>query len=181
LDLPERWESVYKYFDVAYCLTKAQAVLRMKDVDLDLVAWAEHLADLAQAVQPESLTAKVVRARTRLLRGEKDEAQALLEDVRVNKPEKFLSGEDEESWFTASKLLGQMYLYELHKPDLAVQCFLDFRKSPKSGADTMFRLGQAYEELGDRARAIKCYNQVTTFDSHPLAPEAQDALARLKS
>jgi len=45
----------------------------------------------------------------------------------------------------------------------------------------MFRLGQAYEELGDRARAIKCYNQVTAYSSHPLAPDAQEALQRLKT
>jgi hypothetical protein len=178
-ELRERWESVYKYFDVSYCLSKAQSLLRLKEITLDLLDWAQHLADLAQAAKPESLAAKVLRARTRLLRGEREEAQAMLEDVRVNRPEKFASAEDEEAWYNACKLLGNMYLQELHKPDLAVQCFLDFRKSPKSGADTMFRLGQAYEELGDRVRAKKCYGQVVAFEDHPLAPDARDALARL--
>jgi tetratricopeptide (TPR) repeat protein len=177
----ERWESIHRYFDVGYCMQKAQALLKAYDGNLDLLDWAQHLADLAQAAQPGNLTAKVIRARTRMLRGEKDEAQAILEDVYHNKPEKFLSGEDEDSWYTACKILGNMYLHELNRPDLAVPCLLDFRKSSKSGADTMFRLGQAYEELGDRARAIKCYNQVTAFDGHPLAPDAHDALERLKT
>jgi hypothetical protein len=42
-------------------------------------------------------------------------------------------------------------------------------------------LGQAYEQLGDHVRAKKCYENVTTYDSHPLAPDAREALARLQS
>jgi hypothetical protein len=45
----------------------------------------------------------------------------------------------------------------------------------------MYRLGQAYEELGDRVRATRCYKQVTAFESHPLAPDAHDALQRLQA
>jgi hypothetical protein len=177
-ELRERWESVYKYFDVAYCLQKAQALLR-SNADLDLLDWAQHLADLAQVARPASQAVKVVRARILLQRGERDQAQALLEDVRVNKPEKFASGDDEDAWFSACKLLGTMYLNELNRADLAVECFQEFRKSPKSGADTWYRLGEAYEALGDPGRAVKCYKQVTAFDSHPMAPEAHDALRRL--
>ena len=35
--------------------------------------------------------------------------------------------------------------------------------------------------LGDRIRAKKCYEHVTAFDSHPLAPDAREALYRLQS
>jgi tetratricopeptide (TPR) repeat protein len=180
-ELRQRWESVHRYFDLAYCLQKAQWALKHGEANLDLLDWADHLANLVQAVQPDNLSAKVVRARALLLRGEREQAQALLEDVRTNKPEKFRSGDDEDAWFTSAKLLGSMYLHELHQPERAVECFLDFRKSPRSGADTLFRLGQAYEELGDRVRAVKCYKQVVSFDSHPLAPDAHDALNRLQS
>jgi hypothetical protein len=45
----------------------------------------------------------------------------------------------------------------------------------------MYKLGQAYEQLGDRARATKCYQHVTAYESHPLAPDAHDALHRLQS
>jgi tetratricopeptide (TPR) repeat protein len=180
-ELRQRWESVHKYFDTAYCLQKAQAILKDYQGDLELLDWAQHLAELVQAVKPDSLVAKVTRARILLFRGEKDQAQALLEIVRTNKPEKFPSGDDEDAWYTSNKLLGTMYLHELHQPQLAVECFLAFRQSPKSGADTMFRLGQAYEELGDRVRATRCYKQVTAFESHPLAPDAHDALQRLQT
>jgi tetratricopeptide (TPR) repeat protein len=178
-ELRERLESVQKWFDVAYCMAKARALLDRHANDLDLVDWAAHLAELAQVAQPASITARVLRARVRRLRGEMDEAMAILEDVRTNKPEKFASGEEEDAWFLAHRLLGDLYLEE--KPDQAVLCFLEFRKSPKCGADTMYKLGRAYENIGDPGRAVKCYKQVVAFESHPLAPDAHDALQRLQT
>jgi tetratricopeptide (TPR) repeat protein len=178
-ELRDRLEQVHKWFDVAYCMQKARALLDRHANDLDLVDWASHLAELVQVAQPASLAARVLRARVRRLRGELDEAIALLEEVRNNKPEKFPSGEEEEAWYLGNRLLGDLYLED--KPDLAVQCFLEFRKSNKSGADTMYKLGRAYENLGDRGRAVKCYKQVVAFDRHPLAPDAHDALQRLQA
>lgn len=179
-DLKARLELVRGAFDASYCLKKARALLDRRDADLDLMDWASHLAELAQVAQPDSLTAKVLRARVRLRRGEKDEAVTLLESVRTPKPEHF-SGDDEEAWYTSCRLLGELYLNELGKPDEAVQCFLDFRKSYKSGADTLFKLGQAYEQVGDLKRAAKCFEQVTAYDGHPLVYEARDALYRVQS
>jgi predicted Zn-dependent protease len=128
---------------------------------------------------PGSMIARVLRARILRLRGEIDEAIALLEEIRTNKPEKFPSDEEEEAWYMSNRLLGDLYLEE--KPDVAVQCFQEFRKSSKSGADTMYKLGRAYESLGDRVRAVKCYKHVASYESHPLAPEAHDALQRLQA
>lgn len=175
-----RAEAVRPWFDVGYCLRKARQLLDAKSIDLDLLDWAQHLVELARIVQPDSLTVKVLLARALLRRGEKDQAVALLEGVRSPKPEKFASGDDEDAWFLASRLLGELYLYDLGRADLAVACFQDYRKSSKSGADTMFKLGQAYEQLGESARAAKCYQQVTAYDGHPLAPDAYDALHRLQ-
>jgi hypothetical protein len=62
-----------------------------------------------------------------------------------------------------------------------VECFDAFRKSYRSGADTLYKLGQAYEQLGDRARAVKFYKQVTAYDAHPRAYDARDALQRLEA
>jgi tetratricopeptide (TPR) repeat protein len=132
-----------------------------------------------QVAQPASIAARVLRARLLRIRGEIDEAIAALEDLRKNKPEKFSSEEDEDAWYVGNRLLGDLSLED--KPDLAVECFKEFRKSSHSGADTMYKLGRAYESLGDRARAVKCYKQVAAFDSHPLAPEAHDALQRLQA
>jgi tetratricopeptide (TPR) repeat protein len=179
--LAGRPEAVPKAFDAGYCLRKAKQVLTARDLDLDSLDWGQHLAALALAVQPESIMAKLLVARARLRRGERDEALKILAEIHGSKPDKFASSEDEEAWYSACRLLGDLYLGEMGRPDLAVPCFQAFRESVKSGADTSYKLGQAYEALGDRARAVKCYQQVTSFDGHPLAAEAHDALYRLQA
>ena len=99
--------------------------------------------------------------------------------MRTNRPEKFASADDEESWYLSCRLLGDLYLEE--RPDLAVPCLLEYRNSPKSGADTLYKLGLAFEGIGDRARAARCYQQVVAYEMHPLAPNAHEALARLQT
>jgi tetratricopeptide (TPR) repeat protein len=180
-DLKARLDWVRGCLDVDYCLKRAKLLLDAKNWDLDTLDWAQHLVELVRVVKPEDLTAKLLVARTRLRRGEKEEAIAMLEQIRSPKPEKFGTHEDEDAWYLASKLLGESYLYDLHRADLAVPCFLDFRQSSKSGADTLYKLGQAYEQIGDLVKAVKSYKQVVSFDSHPLAPDARDALARLQA
>ena len=44
-----------------------------------------------------------------------------------------------------------------------------------------FELGQAYEQLGDRTKAVKFYKHVVSYDRHPLASDAYDALHRLQA
>ena len=180
-ELRTRLESIRAAFDVEYCLRKAKSLLDYKDADLDLVDWALHLAELAQVVKPESIVAKVQRARARRRKGEIDESRALLEEVFTNKPERFDASADEDAWYLACRLLGEAYLYEAGRPDLAIPCFNAYRKSSKSGADTIYKLGQAYEQIGDRVRAAKCYENVTSYESHPLAPEAREGLARVRT
>jgi tetratricopeptide (TPR) repeat protein len=179
-DLKERKENC-KGFDVAYCLKKARSILDARDVDLEMLDWAQHLIELVRAVQPESVTAKVLLARALQRRGEIDQSRAMLEELYAHKPEKFVSTEDEDSWYMCCRLLGEAYLNELSRPDLAIACFTEYRKSSKSGADTLYKLGQAYEQTGDLVRAKKCYEHVTSYGSHPLAPDARDALYRLQS
>jgi tetratricopeptide (TPR) repeat protein len=179
-ELQARLETFKTGFDVDYCLKKAKGLLDARGADLDLIDWAQHLLELARVVQPERLTTRLLLARALQRRGERDEAIALLEAIRTPKPEKFASADDEDAWFTSCRLLGELYL-EQGRADLAVPCLLDFRKSPKSGADTMYKLGMAYEQLGDRARATKYYEHVIAYEGHPLAPEARDAMYRLQS
>jgi tetratricopeptide (TPR) repeat protein len=177
--LQARLDAVRAGFDVAYCLTKARTILdRYSDVEwLDV---ARHLVQLARIVEPAGISAAVLQARLHLRYGERDAALALLESVHSPKPEKFASEDDEEAWFTSCQLLGDLYM-ELGRADLAVPCFVEFRKSAKSGARTLYKLAQAYEQLGDRARAVKAYKQVTAYEGNPLAPEAHDALYRLQA
>jgi tetratricopeptide (TPR) repeat protein len=181
-DLRARLDTVRSGFDFAYCLHRARTILDSRNPSYDNPEWldvAHHLLQLALVVRPESLTARVLLARVLLRYGQRDQALAMLEEVRSPKPEKF-ADEDEEAWYIACQFLGDLYL-EVDRPDLAVPCFLDFRKSPKSGARTLFKLGQAYEQLGDRARAVRCYQQVTAYDGNPLAPDAYEALNRLQA
>jgi tetratricopeptide repeat protein len=176
--LRRRVDQVYKWFDVDYCKQKARWALERTNGDLDMLDWASHLSELAQIVEPASLSVKVLRARILRQRGEIEQTVALLEEIRNNKPEKFANAEEEEAWYLAHRLLGDLYVDE--RPDQAVLCLQEFRKSPKSGANTMFNLGRAYENLGDRVRAARCYEQVTAFEGNPLVHEAHDALDRLR-
>jgi tetratricopeptide (TPR) repeat protein len=177
-DLHARLEQVHKWFDVAYCLDKARWVLEKYNGDLDLLDWAGHLTELAHVADPQRLQVKLLQARIRRLRGDIDGAVAMFEAIRQNKPEKFANEEEEDSWLLAHRLLGDIYLDE--KPDQAVLCFQEFRKSQRAGADTLFKMGRAYENLGDFARAARCYEHVTAFEGHPLYYEAKEGINRLR-
>jgi tetratricopeptide (TPR) repeat protein len=174
-------DALKQAIDTAYCSQKARQILDSRDIDWELLDWAQHLAELVLAIRPESLAGRVLLARAKLRRGERDEAVALLQSVHAPKPEKFETGEDQDAWYLACRLLGDLYLRELDRPDLAVACLTDFRTSSKSGADTLYKLGEAYERLGEPKRAAKYYEQVTAYDNHPLAPDARDALRRVKT
>jgi tetratricopeptide (TPR) repeat protein len=178
-ELRARWESVKGFFDAEYCLQTANKLLGYKDLSLEHIEWAQHLGELAHEANPSSIAATVIMARCLRRRGEIDQARQFLEHVYRGKPESFANGADEDAWYQACRLLGEAYLQESARPDLAVACLQAYRKSPKSGADTLFKLGQAYEQIGDAKRAKKCYEHVTSYDKHPLAPDAREALYRL--
>jgi tetratricopeptide (TPR) repeat protein len=180
-DIQARIELVRHCFDTGYCLKKARTLLDARDADLETINWAHHLLKVALVLQPESITGKLLLARSHLRLGERDQAVAVLESLRNPKPERFGGSDEEDAWYTGSRLLGELYLNELSRPDLAVPCLLDFKKSPKSGADTLYKLGVAYEQVGDVSRAKRCYEQVTAYEQHPLAPDARAALYRLQS
>lgn len=177
-ELKKRLEHVYKWFDADYCKQKARTVLEKGNNDEELLHWASHLVELAQVAEPDKLSARVLRARLHCIQGETDQAIALLEHIRANKPEKFANAEEEEAWFLAHRILGELYVND--RPDQAVLCYHEFRKSPRSGANTLYNLGRAYENLGDHNRAVRCYEQVTAFEGNPLVYDAQDAIARLR-
>ncbi len=182
--MPDQLRSASDQFkqavDVRYCLSKARQVLDHRDADFEALEWAQHLIELAEVVQPGGIAARVLLARAKLRRGERGEAVAILESVRSPKPEKFASDDDQDAWFLACRLLGDLYLRELERPDLAVECYTAYRSSAKSGADTLYKIGEAYEKLGEAKRAAKYYEQVSAYDEHPLAPDARAALMRVR-
>jgi tetratricopeptide (TPR) repeat protein len=169
-------DRVAPYFDVAYCVRKAMSILNAKADDPELIDWAAHLARLAEVMQPTSNGVRLVRARCLLRRGDRDGGIQVMEDIREGKKG---SGDEEEAWYAATKILGQLYLEELNRPDLAVRAFLDYKEYSKSGADTLFQLGRAYEAQGDAANAIRFYEAVTAYEAHPRYWDAKEALRRL--
>jgi DNA-binding transcriptional MerR regulator len=174
-------EEVKKLFDVGYCLKKAKSLLDLKQGGPEQVDWALHLAELARAAMPESVMALTLAARARLRRGDPSEGAALLEEAHAAaKPSGFTNADEEDHWYIACRLLGDLYLNTLGRPDQALQCYTEYRKHPKAGVDTIFKMGQCYEALGDRAKASKCYQNVAAYD-HPLASDAYSALQRLGS
>jgi tetratricopeptide (TPR) repeat protein len=172
-------ERVPSGFDLAYCVNKARTLLNQREIDLDTLDWAQHLADLAYAVKPEGVTARLLLARAKLRRGEKEQAVQVLEDLREHKPERF-ADDDQDSWYAAARLLGDLYLNDYSRGDLALACYKEYRQSSKSGADTLYKMGQAYEMLGDLPHAAKAYEQVAAYEGHPLVYEARSALSRVK-
>lgn len=179
--MPEQYaehaERLNKVFDLGYCVSKAKKLLEAKNSGPEQHDWALHLARLALAADPEHLQALVLAARAKLRRGEAEDALPLLEQARALKA-KIKSGDDEEAWHLACRLLGDLYL-QAGQPDKALQCLADFRASAKSGADTIYKMAQAQEQLGERLKAKKLYENVAAYEGHPLAAEAQYAADRL--
>jgi tetratricopeptide (TPR) repeat protein len=174
--LTEAKDRVGKWFDVGYCVRKAMSVLNAKEADKELLDWATHLTRLAKVIEPKSNRVRLVEARCLLRSGERDAGLSLMEDVREGPKG---SGDEEEAWYNTTRLLGQLYLEELGRPDLALKAYTDYKDFHKSGADTLFHIARCYEALGNPTRAIEYYQAVTVYEQHPRYWEAKDALRRL--
>jgi tetratricopeptide (TPR) repeat protein len=169
-------DKVERFFDVEYCVRKAKSILDRPEVEAESLDWALHLIRLAKVMQPTATGVRQAEARCLLRQGDRDAALAVLEDLRETKP----SGED-DAWYEATRTLGNLYLNELGRPDLAVHCFLDYRNYSKSGADTLFNIAKSYEGSGHLANAKKFYEAVTAYEQHPKYWDAKEALDRLKA
>ena len=178
-DVMVRWTAIENWFDVPYCREKARWVLEKCPGDFEMLDWASHLIALALAPEPASIASRWLLARIRRLRGEVPEAIEILEQIRQNRPEKIRGAEESQGWYYANRMLGDLLLDT--NPAEAISCYLEFRKSDEAGADTSFKLGKAYEALGDLRRASACFQEVVVYEKHPLYYEARDALERIKS
>jgi tetratricopeptide (TPR) repeat protein len=166
--------------DTDYCIRKAKTILDGRYDDMEWLNVAGHLVQLARVIVPDNIAVKVLEARICLRTGDRDRSLTLLEEVRAAKEQAANSSDESEAWLVANQLLGDHYL-ETGRPDQALLALQDFRESARSGAKTIFKMGQAYEQLGDRAKAMKCYEQVTAYEGNPLVYEAREAMYRMKS
>jgi tetratricopeptide (TPR) repeat protein len=176
-ELARRKDEVRTYFDVKYCVKKAKQLLDSSGTDLDVLDWATHLAKLALVMEPNNLVAKVQMARCHLRRGERDEGTRHLEDVREMQAS---GGDEREAREWTLRQLGALYLDEYHRPEFAIDCLKEFLDSEKSGAKTLYDLGRAYEQKGDRAAAVRYYKQAAAFEDNPIRWDAEEAIRRLK-
>ena len=170
-------DKIASWFDVAYCTRKVQAVSNLAEPDLDTLDWGLHLAKLARIVQPNLHSVMVAEARIMMRKGERDAAIQILEDIR-EQPKG--SGDEEDAWFLATRLLADLYLNELSRPDLAIQAYTSYREYQKSGAETLFQLARAYEANNNIPAAIQIYEAVTAYEKHPRYYDATEAVRKLK-
>ncbi|MFO0937794.1 MAG: hypothetical protein U0798_14920 [Gemmataceae bacterium] len=120
-------DKIESIFDTTYCVNKANQVLSQREADIETLDWALHLISLARTVKPKLLTATLAEGRLLLRKGERDKGLSLLEDVREAKP---AGGEEKEAWFTATRILGDLYLNELAAPTLRFPASRTTRSMP---------------------------------------------------
>lgn len=178
-ELQANWERLKSAFDAGYCRTKARSLLDHPKAGPEQVDWALHLLELADAAAPDDLSTLALLGRARLARGERDKALQLMERAHALGQATPPSGDAEDDWLACCRQLGDFYL-EDGFPERALPCFSQFRKSPKSGAATVFKIGQAYERLGDAARAAKAYENAAYYGG-AVGEQASAALRELKA
>ncbi|MEZ6139411.1 MAG: hypothetical protein R3B84_02460 [Zavarzinella sp.] len=176
-DLKKRADEVRSYFDVKYCVNKARTILDSNTNDLEMLEWAEHLLKLSLVMNPKSIVAMFLLGRCLLRRGEREKGVSYLEDIREMK----YSGQDERDAYELTlRQLGTLYLDEFDQVDMAIDCLRTFMDTEKSGANTLYDLGRAYEKKGDLVKAIGYYQQAANFKDHPIRWDAEEALQRLR-
>ncbi len=176
-NLGEMKDKVVKFFDVDYCVRKAKLLLDQREADAGSLEWALHLVRLAKVMKPQDTGVRFAEARCLLRQGDRDAALFELENIREQKA---AGATDEDAWYDATRTLGNLYLNDLNRPELAVHCFLDYRNYSKSGADTLFNIARCYEGMNQTRNAIKFYEAVTAYEEHPKYWDAKQAVERLK-
>jgi tetratricopeptide (TPR) repeat protein len=168
-----------KVIDQNYLASKTRELLELKNATAEQYEWARHLAEILLAIAPERITGWVLLGRAQLRLGNSVNAVEVLEKAYQLGKSKKQGGEDLEDWYLACRILGDYYLQQERFAE-ALASFSDYRQSTKSGADTLFKLGQAAERLGELTKAKNFYEHANMFD-HPNKYEVNLALDRIAS
>lgn len=171
-----RLEALERYFDFRGCWRKARRLYDQKAATEEILRYLD-LACLGggDLLGPVNYLLGLVHLRS----GADADAAACFEEVIRRRPKRFSGAEEEETYYSSCRVLGDLYLDRLGRPEKAVECYLLYKDYVKSGAETLFRLAAAYERMGKIAHARKWYDMVLVYPSHPKAQAARDALARL--
>jgi tetratricopeptide (TPR) repeat protein len=176
-DVRTHADKLEKIIDQTYLATKTRELLELRNATAEQYEWARHLAEVLLAIAPERITGWVLLGRAQLRLGNSANALEVLEKAYQLGKSKKQSGEDLEDWYLACRILGDYYLQQERFAE-ALASFSDYRQSTKSGADTLFKLGQAAERLGQLAKAKNYYEHANMFD-HPNKYEVNLALDRI--
>ena len=169
-DKPGRW------FDFDFCFRSAEKAFDERSDGFD--RWLA----LAQLGGAEMLPAtEFLAAKADLSEGKLREAADHLERVRAAKPERFPTADREKLHYDACRIVADLYLDDLGEPKKAAEILRLLERHRGSGAETLFKLGRAYEAAGERAQARKWYDMVSVYSDHPRAAEARAAAERMKS
>jgi tetratricopeptide (TPR) repeat protein len=168
-----------KVIDQKYLSDKSKELLELKNTTAEQHEWGRHLAEVLIAIAPDRITGWVLLGRAQLRLGQSANAVEVLEKAYQMGKSKKPGGDDQEDWYLACRILGDYYLQQERFAE-ALACFSDYRQSTKSGADTLFKLGQAAERLGELTKAKNYYEHANMFD-HPNKYEVNMALDRIAS
>lgn len=162
--------------DVAYCLRTATRLYEKKAAADEIL----HYVDLVSSVTTDRLLdVNFLLGRLYLREGRIEDAAACFEAVCGRRPERFRDADQEKAWFRACRTLGELLVERLNRPREAIGYLSVFKDHIDSGADTLFLLAKAHEQVGQTAHARKWYDMVLVYPSHPRACAAREALARL--
>lgn len=177
-ELRPRLSEAERYFNFRFALANAQQIMEQNGPQEDL----EHYLALAELGGNEILPlVNFLLGRVQLRNGEWEQAAQCLEQVVTTDEKARRDKEINNAYYRACRMLGEVYVRHLAKPERAIECLTIYKDHLDSGAETLYLLGEAYEAAGKVPQARKWYDMVLVYPSHPRAADARSALGRLGS
>jgi tetratricopeptide (TPR) repeat protein len=174
----ERIAGGVRWFDVGFCFDEAHRAFDAKEHAEQIERWLQ-LAESAGVKR--RLAISYFRGRLKLRNGDVAGAAEHLAEVCAAEPKALDLPQPEKRYFDACRLLADLYLDDLDKPEEAYQLLKKIERWSGSGADTLYKLGLVCERLGRPKEAKKWYEMTQVYSDHPKVGEARAALERLGS
>lgn len=168
-----------RWFDVGFCFDEAHRSFDAKEPTENVERWLQ----LAEAVGVKRrLAIAYFRGRLKLRAGDVHGAAEHLAEVVAADPKALDLPQPDKRYYDSCRLLADLYLEDLGKPEEAYSLLKELERWSGSGADTLFKLGACCEKLDRPKEAKKWYEMlVQVYGDHPKAGEARAAGERLAS